>query len=157
MIKENIYYEDVEIGDTFYSDSRTITKDDILEFARVTGDDHPLHVDEEFCREAGYQSLIAHGLFGVALMEGLKNKTKVYERTSIGSLGWDNIRFFRPLLPGETVRLKVKFSKKRLSKKPGRGVVTEEIDLLDENGGLITRGEHTTLLMSADTVQEAAV
>ncbi len=149
MIKENMLFEDIEIGETFRSGTRTITKKDILDFAAVTGDDHPLHVDEDFCREAGYDSLIAHGLFSVALMEGLKNKLKVYERTSIGSLGWDGIKFMKPLFPGDTVHLEVTFSKKRRSSKPKRGVVSEEIKLINQNGDVLTRGEHITLLIAA--------
>ncbi|MGV6874472.1 MaoC family dehydratase [Pseudochelatococcus sp. B33] len=148
MVKKDMLYEDIELGSVFYSESRTVTKQDILDFARVTGDDHPLHVDEEFCQKAGYNSLIAHGLFSVALMEGLKNKLKIYEHTSIGSLGWNNIRFIKPLFPGDTVHLQITFSKKRKSKKPGRGVVSEEIRVINQNNEIICEGEHTTLLMS---------
>lgn len=150
MIKENMLYEDVVVGETFRSASRTITKDDILQFAAVTGDDHPLHVDEAFCRESGYDSLIAHGLFGVALMEGLKNKLKIYERTSIGSLGWNDIKFLKPLLPGDTVHLEITFSSKRRSSKPKRGVVAETIKLLNQDGVVLTRGEHVTLMIAEE-------
>lgn len=150
MIKENMLYEDVVVGETFRSASRTVTKDDILQFAAVTGDDHPLHVDEEFCRQSGYNSLIAHGLFGVALMEGLKNKLKIYERTSIGSLGWNDIKFLKPLLPGDTVHLEITFSNKRRSSKPNRGVVAETIKLVNQDGAVVTQGEHVTLMIAGE-------
>jgi acyl dehydratase len=150
VIKENMLYEDVEIGETFLSPERTISKEDILRFAEVTGDDHPLHIDEEFCRQSGYDSLIAHGLFGVALMEGLKNKLKIYERTSIGSLGWNNIKFLKPLLPGDTVHLEIRFANKRRSSKPKRGVVSEEIKLVNQTGDVLSQGEHHTLMIAGE-------
>ena len=81
-------------------------------------------------------------------MEGLKAESRIYENTSIASLGWDEVRFLRPLFSGETVHVTFKFMEKRLSRKPGRGVVTESVKLLSEENELLIQGLHITLLKS---------
>ena len=70
---------------------------DIAVCAAVTHDHHPLHTDDAFARSMGFPKRIAHGLYGLSLMEGLKNKLRLYEHTSIASLGWDKVRFRHPL------------------------------------------------------------
>ena len=57
----------------------------------------------------GFRSRIAHGLFGLALMEGIKTGLKLYEHTSVASLGWNAVRFMQPLFPGDTVHVRVRF------------------------------------------------
>lgn len=139
------YYDDVEVGAELTTATHVIAYEDILAFADITLDKHPLHTDEDFCKTTRFGRPIAHGLFGLALMEGLKSK--MYERTSIASLGWDKIRFEAPLYPGDEVFVKVIFADKRDSSKPGRGVVWEEVLLVNQAGDVVIRAEHTTLLI----------
>ena len=79
-------------------------------------------------------------------MEGLKAESRIYEQTSIGSLGWDEVRFLKPLFADETVHVTFKFMDKRLSRKPGRGVVTEKVKLLRQDKEILIEGLHITLL-----------
>lgn len=140
-----LYYEDIEIDAELTTMSHVITYQDILKFADVTLDHHPLHTDEEYCKTTHFGRPIAHGLYSLALMEGLKSK--MYEHTSIASLGWDKIRFKTPLFPGDEVHVKVIFTHKRDSSKAGRGVVTEKVLLINQTSDVITEAEHTTLLI----------
>ena len=78
--------EDVPVGVEFDTSGHTVTQRDILLFADVTRDHHPLHTDEEFCRSTQFGRPIAHGLYGLSLMEGLKASSKLYEHTSVASL-----------------------------------------------------------------------
>ena len=139
------YYDDVEIDAELTTTSHVIAYEDILAFADITLDNHPLHTDEEYCKTTRFGRPIAHGLYGLALMEGLKSK--MYERTSIASLGWDKVRFEAPLFPGDEVFVKVIFTDKRDSRKPGRGVVREKVLLINQTGGVVIRAEHATLLI----------
>lgn len=142
----DLYYEDVDIGDSFDTDSHTVTQDDVMGFARVTLDHHPLHTDPEFCARTEFGRPIAHGLYGLSLMEGLKAQSKMYENTSIASLGWDKVRFLKPLFPGETVHARVTFIDKRLSRS-GRGIVTERCELIDSKGEMVISSEHVSMLL----------
>jgi acyl dehydratase len=142
----NLYFEDVIIGQKISTESHIVTENDILTFAEVTRDRHPLHTDPEYCKKTEFGKPIAHGLFGLSLMEGLKAESRIYEQTSIASLGWDTVRFLRPLFADETVYVTFKFMDKRLSRKLGRGVVTESVKLLHEDNEILIEGLHTTLL-----------
>lgn len=144
---ENLYWDDVEVGYLVHSRARTITQEDIDVFGSVTGDYHPLHSDTEFCKTTPYGRPIAHGLFGVSLMEGLKNELKLYDRTSLGSLGWDKIRFLKPLFPGDTVHLQITFVNKRETKKADRGVVWEKIELKNQKDETLSEAEHVGMLI----------
>lgn len=145
--KIDLYYEDVVIGEELRSAEHTVTMEDIRTFGDVTRDHHPLHRDAEFARSMGFEKPIAHGLFGLSLMEGLKAEMKLYEHTSVASLGWDKVRFKRPVLPGDTLHVKVRFREKRPSKREGRGVVVEELQLINQRGETVTEAEHATLLI----------
>ena len=142
----NLYFEDINIGQEIWTESHTVTEKDILTFAEVTRDRHPLHTDPEYCKKTEFGKPIAHGLFGLSLMEGLKAESRIYEQTSIGSLGWDEVRFLKPLFADETVHVTFKFMDKRLSRKPGRGVVTEKVKLLRQDKEILIEGLHITLL-----------
>lgn len=141
----DLYYEDVDIGDTFDTASHTVTHDDIMGFAHVTLDHHPLHTDPEFCARTEFGRPIAHGLYGLSLMEGLKAQSKMYENTSIASLGWDKVRFLNPLFPDDTVFARVTFIDKRLSRS-GRGIVTERCELINDKGEMVISSEHVSML-----------
>jgi len=142
-----LYYDDVEIDAELTTPSHVIAYDDILAFADITLDHHPLHTDEDYCKTTRFGRPIAHGLYGLALMEGLKSKIDMYVHTSIASLGWDKVRFNTPLFPGDEVHVKVTFTKKRDSSKSGRGVVTEKVLLINQAGDVVIEAEHTTLLI----------
>jgi len=142
----NLYFEDINIGQEIWTESHIVTEKDILTFAEVTRDRHPLHTDPEYCKKTEFGKPIAHGLFGLSLMEGLKAESQIYEQTSIGSLGWDEVRFLKPLFADETVHVSFKFMDKRLSRKPGRGVVTEKVKLLRQDKEILIEGLHITLL-----------
>ncbi|MGQ0664321.1 MAG: MaoC family dehydratase [Pseudomonadota bacterium] len=143
----DLYYEDIVVGEELETASHKVTKSDILSFAQITRDRHPLHTDEDFCRNTSFGRTIAHGLYGLSLMEGLKTELGLYAHTSLASLGWNNVRFLKPVFPDDTVRVKVKFVAKRESKKPDRGVVTEIVTLINHTDEVVTQAEHVSLLM----------
>ena len=143
----DLYYEDVVVGEEVETPAHTVTYADILTFADVTRDHHPLHTDPEFCKTTPFGRPIAHGLYGLALMEGLKSKLQLYEHTSVASLGWDKVRFMKPIFPDDAVHVKVRFTDKRASSKPDRGVVTESVELVNQQGEVVTEAVHATLLL----------
>ena len=71
----------------------------------------------------------------------------LYLHTSLGSLGWDEVRFLKPIFPDDTVQVRLQFANKRESRKPDRGVVTEQVSLLNQNADVVTEARHATLLL----------
>ncbi|HET6522599.1 MAG TPA: MaoC/PaaZ C-terminal domain-containing protein [Geminicoccaceae bacterium] len=141
-----LFFEDVEPGVGFETPGRAVTAADIDAFAELTGDHHGIHMDDAAARAAGFPGRIAHGLFGLALMEGIKAPLGLFERSAIASLGWDRVRFLRPILVGDRVRLRVTFTAKRRTSRPGRGVVTEFVELLNQRDEVVSTGEHPLLV-----------
>ncbi|WLA68208.1 MaoC family dehydratase [Bradyrhizobium diazoefficiens] len=98
----NLRYEDIALGTEFETAAHTVTEADIAVFADVTRDHHPLHLDAGYAKSRGFPAVIGHGLFGLSLMEGLKSELKLYEETSVASLGWDEVKFKGPIVAGDS-------------------------------------------------------
>jgi acyl dehydratase len=143
----DLYFEDVAIGAEMHTGAHTVTAHDIARFCELTHDHHPLHTDAAHAQSRGFPGVIAHGLYGVALMEGLKTETKIYENSSIASLGWDRVRFLQAVVAGDTVSVAFTFVGKRLSAKGGRGVVTEAIRLVNQRGETVIEAQHAALVL----------
>jgi acyl dehydratase len=144
----NLHYEDVELGTQFETAMHTVTPADIAGFADVTRDHHPLHLDADYARSQGFPSVIAHGLFGLSLMEGLKSELKLYEETSVASLGWDDVLFRLPIIAGDTLRVRFSFVEKRPTRNPSRGLVIEALELLNQRNEVVTRARHSSLILT---------
>jgi len=146
-MSEQIWFEDFTPGTVLQSGPRRITLEDIDRYAELTGECHPVHMDATFARAAGFRGRIAHGLFALALIEGLKAQMGGFEHSVIASLGWDKLRFLAPLEPGDDVHLRLELLDKRPSSKLGRGVATERGSLVKADGTLVVTGEHVVILL----------
>ena len=146
MEKRGKYFEDFVIGEEFESPGRTITEADVIMFAGLTGDYNQVHTDEEYCKENSiYKTRIVHGLFGLALVEGLKSRVGLFEGTAIASLEW-SWKFKKAIFIGDTIKVRWKIAKKRETKKPDRGIIWEQIEMLNQKGELVSEGEHVVMI-----------
>ncbi|MDY0094200.1 MAG: MaoC/PaaZ C-terminal domain-containing protein [Candidatus Vecturithrix sp.] len=146
MKPQGKYFEDFVIGEEFRSPGRTITETDVMMFAWLSGDYNQIHTDEEYCKQHSiYGARIAHGLFGLAIVEGLKFRVGICEGTAIASLEW-TWRFKNPLLIGDTVHVRWKISKKRETSKPDRGIVWESVQLINQRDEIVAEGEHVVMM-----------
>ena len=151
----NLRYEDIALGAEFETSAHTVTEADIAVFADVTRDHHPLHVDSGYARSRGFPAVIGHGLFGLSLMEGLKSELKLYEETSVASLGWDEVRFKAPIVAGDVLRVRFRFVEKRPTRNPARGIVIETLDLLNQRDEVVTAARHTSLILTRQADRDA--
>jgi acyl dehydratase len=145
---EQIWLEDFVPGTELVSPPRLITIADIDAWAELTGERHPVHMDDAFAREAGFSGRVAHGLFSLALIEGLKAEIGCFERSVIASLGWNDVKFSAPLYPGDTVHLRLILFSKRESSKPGRGIAVERGILVKQDGTETASGSHVVVLLA---------
>ena len=145
---EQIWLEDFVPGTELVSPPRLITIADIDAWAELTGERHPVHMDDAFAREAGFSGRVAHGLFSLALIEGLKAEIGCFERSVIASLGWNDVKFSAPLYHGDTVHLRLILFSKRESSKPGRGIAVERGILVKQDGTEIASGSHVVVLLA---------
>lgn len=140
-----LYYEDFEVGAEYETPGRTITESDIVQFAALTGDWNPVHTDEEYCKHTFYGQRIAHGMLGMSYIEGMKFRLGHFDGTAIASLGW-SVTFPKPIFIGDTIRVKVKIASKRETKKPDRGILVEEVQIVNQRDEVVTEAEHTVMV-----------
>jgi acyl dehydratase len=141
------WFEDFEIGQERLTPGRTITEVEINNFAGVTGDFSQVHTDEEFCKKTEFGTRIAHGLLILSVVAGLKWRTNYTQGTGVASLGWNNCRFIKPVMIGDTIRGRWCATEKRESKsKPGMGIVTEQVEAINQRREVVMSAEHTIMV-----------
>lgn len=140
-------FDEFRVGEEFTTRPLVVSKEMIVQFGELTLDTHPLHNDEEYCRNTPFGSVIAHGLLGLALIAGLKSEIGLYRGTSVASLGWDNVRFHRPVPAGATVYVRVRIAELKESKRGDRGVLRQATTLLDAEEKPLIEAEHLMLVL----------
>lgn len=139
------YYEDYTIGDEFITPARTITETDVVMFAALTGDYNRLHTDAEYMRTSPFGERIAHGLLGLAIINGLKYRTDIDSDGVIAFLGltWT---FSAPIKLGDTIHATFRITAKRPTSKPDRGIIIQTIHVQNQHHQTVQEGEFTTML-----------
>ncbi len=139
------YFEEFEVGDAFETAARTITEQDILAFAALSGDTNPLHLDAEYAAATPFGQRIAHGLLGLSVASGLAWQTGVLEGTTeaFTALEW---KFRAPILIGDTLRLRIEVRQKKAVPRLGAGFVVVDAVLLNQNNVVVQKGTWTVLV-----------
>lgn len=131
------YFEDFRVGETMPLSSRCVTEEEIIAFARQF-DPQPFHADPEAARSSIYGGLIASGWHTCCLVMRLMCDGYLLETASLGSPGMDEIRWLKPVRPGDTIRGEQLTLDAHVSKsKPDRGVVHSAWRIYNQNDELI--------------------
>jgi acyl dehydratase len=141
-----LYWEEWEIGATYESPARTVTETDIVMFAGLSGDYNPLHVNEEYCKTTLFGGRVAHGPLVYAIAAGLLFQLHLYDDTLIAFLGFEDLRFTKPVKPGDTIRARIEVLEKRESSKPDRGVMKRRLQVLNQRDEVVQEGVQAFLL-----------
>ncbi len=138
-------WDELAVGQEFWTGGRTVTEGDVLAFAGLTGDYNPLHVDEEFARTSPFGTRVPHGPLIHDMYLGLMDRLGLVAGTALAflELKW---KFLAPVLAGDTVHARVVIRDKRETKKPDRGIVTFAVTLFNQRGEAVQEGEHVLLL-----------
>jgi len=141
-----MYWEEWDVGAEFESPARTVTEADIVAFAGLSGDYNPLHVNEEYCKTTVFGGRIAHGPLVYAIAAGLLFQLHLYDDTLIAFLGFENLKFTKPVKPGDTIRARIKVLDKRETSSPERGVMRRQLQVLNQRGEVVQEGIQAFLL-----------
>ena len=141
-----LYWEEWDIGAEFVTSARTITETDIINFAGISGDYNPLHIDEEFCRNTQFGTRIAHGPLVYSIATGLIFQLHLYDDTLIAFLGFDSLKFTKPVKIGDTIHARVEVIEKRETSKSDRGIMKRLLQVLNQNNELVQEGVQAFLL-----------
>ncbi len=141
-----LYWEEWEIDQEFESPARTVTEADVVHFAGISGDYNPLHVNEEFCKDTIFGTRIAHGPLIYSIAAGLLFQLHLYDDTLIAFLGFDSLKFTKPVKIGDTIHARIKVTEKRETSKPDRGVMKRTLEVVNQHGEVVQEGVQAFLL-----------
>jgi acyl dehydratase len=132
-----LFHEDIEVGRAYDCGRKIVTKEEIISFARQF-DPQPMHLDEEAAKKTLVGGLCASGFHTCAMMmrmvcDGILNRV-----ASLGSPGVDEVRWVRPVRPGDALSARYLAQEKRiLSSRPGVGMCKVLVDLVDDKGEVV--------------------
>jgi acyl dehydratase len=128
------YWEDVKEGEVFELGSRTMDKERMIAFAREF-DPQPFHTDEKAAEASVWGGLIASGwLTGSTLMRLLYDGF-LKDTASLGSPGVDELRWLKPVRPGDTLTARLTVIEATASRsRPDRGIVRTRMELMNQDG-----------------------
>ena len=139
-----LYFDDFTLGDRFQSPGRTLGDAHFLLFSGLTGDNHPIHYDEQYARGTRFEGRVAHGLLVMALTAvGASPLSPRLERSMIAFVE-QGCRFVRPVLLNDTVHSE--FEVTGLERKGDRGVLRLGVTVMNHRGETVLDGHHVYLL-----------
>lgn len=133
------YFDDFEIGEGRQTGTRTIGAEDIDLHAKESGDFFPHHMDAEWCSKQPFKKRMAHGTLVLTIAVGLT--ADVINEVSM-TYGYDRIRFIKPVFIDDVIYVKTSIRDKKEHKKPGFGLVTELVEVYNQQHELVMVCEH---------------
>ncbi|GBD29946.1 Bifunctional protein PaaZ [bacterium HR32] len=141
-----LYFEDLAEGVAFETGRRTVTEADVVNFAGVSGDFNPLHVDAVHAATTPFGRQVAHGLLVLSMVSGLRQRTGVFDGSLVAFLEIRSWRFLRPVFPGDTIRARAEVVQRRETKDPARGVVVQRVEVFNQRDEMVQAGELVLLV-----------
>ncbi|HHL31693.1 MAG TPA: phenylacetic acid degradation bifunctional protein PaaZ [Oceanospirillales bacterium] len=146
-----LYFEELQIGQTLISQPRTITLEDIEQFAELSGDKFYAHMDEQAASDNPFfDGRVAHGYFIVSMAAGLfvePNPGPV-----LANYGVDDLRFTEPVYPGDDLVVRLTCKQKSYRRGKGYGEVRWDIAISNQDDEVVA--QYDILTMVASNVEE---
>ncbi len=121
--------------------SKTVAESDVYLFAGITGDFSPNHVNRQYMEKSSFGRLMAHGALLVGFMSTVSTMaiadTREAEDTPV-SVGYDRVRFLKPVFLGDTITVTYQIAELDLSRKRSYA----DIEVINQNDELVAVGRH---------------
>ena len=131
------YWEDFKVGDRTVLGTKTLTEDEIIGFAKQF-DPQVFHVDKAKAEQSYFGGIIASGWHTCSIAMRLMCDAYLNDSASIGSPGVDNIRWLKPVRPGDTLRVERVFLESRpSSSKPDIGIVKSRWEAFNQHNEMV--------------------
>lgn len=133
-----IHYEDIEIGSRQAFGRHEVTREEVVEFA-ARYDPQPFHLSDEAAAQTYFGRLSASGWHTCAMtMRMLVENMSVVEQAGLGSPGIDNLRWLKPVYPGDTLRCETEVIEKRRSRsRPDMGLFKTRCRTFNQDGEMV--------------------
>ncbi len=142
-----LYFEEFTVGQTFdHPIRRTITETDNVLISTLTHNPAALHLDAEYMKGTEFGRPIVNSCLTLGLMVGISvNDTTL--GTTVANLGWDEVRFPKPLFPGDTIHIHTEVLELRESKsRPDNGIVIFAHRAFNQHDVLVAECKRTALM-----------
>ena len=143
-----LYFEEFEVGQTFdHPILRTITETDNVLMSTMTHNPAPLHLDAEYMKSTEFGKQLVNSCLTLVFMVGISvNDTTI--GTTVANLGWDEVRFPKPLFCGDTIRIETEVLELRESKsRPANGIVIFAHRAFNQHDELVGECKRSALMM----------
>lgn len=132
-------WQDFAVGDQQQTWSITITEAHIVNWAGLTMDFYPLHMDEEYARDTPFKSRVAHGPMIFAMAIGLVGSSGFLGSRVVAWLGVENMRITTPVRIGDTVTVFATVLECRETRNQQRGIIVFEYEVRNQHGQTIMK------------------
>ncbi|NVM16710.1 MAG: MaoC family dehydratase [Candidatus Lokiarchaeota archaeon] len=140
---EPVKFDDYKVGDSAKF-TKTITEEDVMKFAEVTGDFNPIHVNPEYARTQMFGKQVAHGALSSGLISAVLG-TKLFGPGIL--YGGQTVKFIKPVFFGDTLTA-IGTVKEKFTKKDGKlKFIIAETIVKNQNDEVVTSGEGTIVFM----------
>jgi acyl dehydratase len=143
-----LYYEEFKVGMVFQHDiRRTITEADNVFFTSMTHNPAALHLDEEYSKKTEFGTRIVNSCLTLSFMVGISvGQTTL--GTTVANLGWDEVRFPKPLFHGDTIRVETEVLELRDSKsRPNQGIIVFQHRAFNQRDELVGSCKRSALML----------
>lgn len=134
-----LYFDEFTPGDSAESMGRTVTEADVVSFAALSADWNLIHTDAEYTKSHMFGQRVAHGLLVLSIASGLAVRLGFMEDTILAFRGLE-WKFVKPVLIGDTVRLRVTVQEKKEMARMGGGLVIFKMEVLNQKNEVVQRG-----------------
>lgn len=151
---DNRYFEDYLVGSVHEFGSIAVEQDEVIAFAKRF-DPQIFHTDPESAKETIFGGLIASGWHTAGLMMRLFADHFLSKVASLGSPGVDELRWNKPVRPGDELSIRVTvLETRRSSTKPDRGIVHSFIEVMNQNRDVVMSMKAVNIFFCQQRPQE---
>ncbi len=141
------FFEEYEVGQRWTTRGRTVTEADIVNFAGLSSDFFPLHVDRDYAAQTRFGQRVAHGMLVLSIASGMVPA----DPEKVEALyGLDRVRFVRPVFIGDTVHVQMEVAEKQ-ERDDGSGVVTFIQTVIKQDGQPVLVNHYRLLIRKRGT------
>ncbi len=145
---ESMWFDEFEPGQQLVTEERTVEETDLVDFAELTGDFNPIHLDQDFAKESIFGKRVAHGLLVMSMAIGLIIKTGVLDGTIDAFRSIKTWKFKKPVYIGDAIRAKLAVKTINSLRGLDSGIVQLGINVINQDEALVMSGELSVLIRS---------